>query len=89
MCLFNTRTDVILHFVSIYVTLVTSAVYLYYDPFWCIPLLRNIPHVHLHEKRENKTHWHGAEIEVIIEGNWTTHRVSSTFLEHLKQGIVL
>jgi len=69
--------------------LVTSAVYLYHDPFWCIPLLRNIPHVHLHEKRENKTHWHGAEIEVIIEGNWTTHRVSSTFLEHLKQGIVL
>lgn len=41
--------------------------------------LRNVPHVHLHEKRESKTHWHGAEIQVIIEGNWTTHRVSNTF----------
>lgn len=39
-------------------------------------LLRNIPHVHLHEKRENKNEWHGAEIQVIIEGNWTTYRVS-------------
>jgi DNA topoisomerase VI subunit B len=61
----------------VYVNSVTCAVY--HDPFWCIPFFRNIPHVHLHEKRENKTHWHGAEIEVIIEGNWTTHRVSSMF----------
>jgi len=38
---------------------------------------RNIPHVYLHEKIENKDRWHGAEIHVIIEGNWTTHRVST------------
>lgn len=42
----------------------------------CFLLLRNIPHVHLHEKRENKDKWHGAEIQIIIEGNWTTYRVS-------------
>jgi hypothetical protein len=29
-------------------------------------IIRNIPHVHLHEKRENKQHWHGAEIQVVI-----------------------
>ncbi|CAD6226623.1 unnamed protein product [Miscanthus lutarioriparius] len=51
------------------------------------PLLRNIPHVHLHEKRENKTHWHGAEIEVIIEGNWTTHR--SKILHYMCQMAVI
>lgn len=38
-------------------------------------IIRNIPHVHLHEKRENKQNWHGAEIQVVIEGNWTTYRV--------------
>jgi DNA topoisomerase VI subunit B len=38
-------------------------------------IIRNIPHVHLHEKRENKQLWHGAEIQVVIEGNWTTYRV--------------
>lgn len=40
--------------------------------------LRNIPHIHKHEKRENKDQWHGAEIQVIIEGNWTTYRVSGS-----------
>lgn len=44
---------------------------------WLFLTSRNIPHVHLHEKRENKDRWHGAEIHVIIEGNWTTHRVST------------
>jgi len=38
-------------------------------------IIRNIPHVHLHEKRENNQNWHGAEIQVVIEGNWTTYRV--------------
>lgn len=38
---------------------------------------RNIPHIHLHEKKANKEKWHGAEIQVVIEGNWTTYRVSS------------
>lgn len=36
---------------------------------------RNIPHIHLHEKKPNKEKWHGAEIQVVIEGNWTTYRV--------------
>ena len=39
---------------------------------------RNIPHIHLHEKRDNKDRWHGAEIQVVIEGNWTTYRVYDT-----------
>ena len=46
-----------------------------------ILIFRNIPHVHLHEKRENKDRWHGAEIQVVIEGNWTTYRVYITLLE--------
>lgn len=45
---------------------------------------RNIPHVHLHEKRENKEHWHGAEIQVVIEGNWTTYRVCNTYFVKFK-----
>ncbi|OMP04162.1 hypothetical protein COLO4_09893 [Corchorus olitorius] len=42
-----------------------------------IDIHRNIPHIHLHEKRDNKDRWHGAEIQVVIEGNWTTYRVYS------------
>ena len=42
----------------------------------CIVFFRNIPHIHVHQKRENRNKWHGAEIKVIIEGNWTTYRVS-------------
>ncbi|KAL9256414.1 DNA topoisomerase 6 subunit B-like protein [Drosera capensis] len=34
---------------------------------------RNTPHIHLHEKQENQDCWHGAEIQVVIEGNWTTY----------------
>lgn len=52
-----------------------------------IDIHKNIPHVHLHEKSENKTHWHGAEIEVIIEGNWTTHR--SKILHYMRQMAVI
>lgn len=40
-----------------------------------VKLFRNIPHIHLHEKKANKERWHGAEIHVVIEGNWTTYRV--------------
>lgn len=36
---------------------------------------RNIPNIHKHEKRDNKYRWHGAEVQLIIEGNWTTYRV--------------
>lgn len=41
-------------------------------------LFRNVPHIHVHEKRENKERWHGAEIQIVIEGNWTTYRVCSS-----------
>ncbi|KAF3448921.1 hypothetical protein FNV43_RR09638 [Rhamnella rubrinervis] len=40
-----------------------------------IDIHRNIPHIHAHEKGDNKEWWHGAEIQVVIEGNWTTYRV--------------
>uniref|UniRef100_A0A161ZJR4 DNA topoisomerase VI subunit B transducer domain-containing protein n=1 Tax=Daucus carota subsp. sativus TaxID=79200 RepID=A0A161ZJR4_DAUCS len=43
-----------------------------------IDINRNIPHIHLHEKRDLKEHWHGAEIQIVIAGNWTTYR----FLQH-------
>lgn len=43
-------------------------------------MIRNIPHIHLHEKRDDKEQWHGAEIQVVIEGNWTTYRVRITLL---------
>lgn len=36
--------------------------------------------MHLHEKKENSLKWHGAEIEVTIEGNWTTYRVMMLLL---------
>lgn len=48
---------------------------------------RNIPHVHLHEKRDNKDRWHGAEIQVVIEGNWTTYRVNVIGILGLHPGI--
>ncbi|GMH10304.1 hypothetical protein Nepgr_012145 [Nepenthes gracilis] len=52
-----------------------------------IDIHRNIPHVHLHEKRDNKDHWHGAEIQVVIEGNWTTYR--SKILHYMRQMAVI
>lgn len=48
--------------------------------FMCVSSFRNIPHIHIQEKRDNKDLWHGAEIQVVIEGNWTTYRVCSTLL---------
>ncbi|XP_078438414.1 topoisomerase 6 subunit B isoform X2 [Wolffia australiana] len=52
-----------------------------------IDIHRNIPHIHAHEKRENKDQWHGAEIQVIIEGNWTTYR--SKILHYMRQLAVI
>ncbi|XP_064973716.1 DNA topoisomerase 6 subunit B-like isoform X2 [Musa acuminata AAA Group] len=52
-----------------------------------IDIHQNIPHVHLHEKRENKDKWHGAEIQIIIEGNWTTYR--SKILHYMRQMAVI
>lgn len=47
------------------------------EKWWCWNSLisRNIPHIHVHEKRGNGERWHGAEIQIVIEGNWTTYRV--------------
>lgn len=42
-------------------------------------VFRNIPHIHVHEKQENKEKWHGAKIQIVIEGNWTTYRVCISF----------
>lgn len=52
-----------------------------------IDIHRNIPHIHLHEKRESKDGWHGAEIQVVIEGNWTTYR--SKILHYMRQMAVI
>ncbi|KAI5413549.1 DNA topoisomerase 6 subunit B, variant 2 [Lathyrus oleraceus] len=52
-----------------------------------IDIHKNIPHIHLHEKRENGQHWHGAEIQVVIEGNWTTYR--SKILHYMRQMAVI
>lgn len=52
-----------------------------------IDIHRNIPHVHIHEKRDNKDRRHGAEIQVVIEGNWTTYR--SKILHYMRQMAVI
>lgn len=52
-----------------------------------IDIHRNIPHIHLQEKRENQDGWHGAEIQIIIEGNWTTYR--SKILHYMRQMAVI
>lgn len=52
-----------------------------------IDIHRNIPHIHVHEKRDSKDRWHGAEIQVVIEGNWTTYR--SKILHYMRQMAVI
>ncbi|KAL6505332.1 DNA topoisomerase 6 subunit B [Orobanche gracilis] len=47
----------------------------------------NVPHIHVHEKRENGERWHGAEIQIVIEGNWTTYR--SKILHYMRQMAVI
>ena len=39
-----------------------------------IDIEKNAPNVHKEEKKPNTTNWHGAELSVTIEGNWTSHR---------------
>ncbi|XP_052623305.1 DNA topoisomerase 6 subunit B [Lactuca sativa] len=48
---------------------------------------RNIPHIHLHEKIGGNENWHGAEIKVVIEGNWTAY--GSKILEYMRQMAVI
>lgn len=52
-----------------------------------IDIHKNIPHIHVHDKRENKERWHGAEIQIVIEGNWTTYR--SKILHYMRQMAVI
>lgn len=52
-----------------------------------IDINRNIPHIHVHNKKENKEKWHGAEIQIVIEGNWTTYR--SKILHYMRQMAVI
>ncbi|XP_071909515.1 DNA topoisomerase 6 subunit B isoform X2 [Coffea arabica] len=52
-----------------------------------IDIHRNIPHIHVHEKQDKKERWHGAEIQIVIEGNWTTYR--SKILHYMRQMAVI
>ncbi|KAL7151788.1 hypothetical protein ABFS83_04G054500 [Erythranthe nasuta] len=52
-----------------------------------IDINKNIPHIHVHEKRKNEEGWHGAEIQIVIEGNWTTYR--SKILHYMRQMAVI
>ncbi|XP_043691416.1 DNA topoisomerase 6 subunit B isoform X2 [Telopea speciosissima] len=52
-----------------------------------IDIHRNVPHIFLHEKKENTEGWHGAEIQVVIEGNWSTYR--SKILHYMRQMAVI
>ncbi|CAA0805756.1 DNA topoisomerase 6 subunit B [Striga hermonthica] len=52
-----------------------------------IDIHRNVPHIHVHEKRDNEERWHGAEIQIVIEGNWTTYR--SKILHYMRQMAVI
>ncbi|KAK4737075.1 hypothetical protein R3W88_000772 [Solanum pinnatisectum] len=52
-----------------------------------IDIHKNVPHIHIHEKGENKERWHGAEIQIVIEGNWTTYR--SKILHYMRQMAVI
>ncbi|XP_002981289.2 DNA topoisomerase 6 subunit B isoform X1 [Selaginella moellendorffii] len=52
-----------------------------------IDIHKNIPNVHVLEKKPNTTGWHGAEIHVTIEGNWTTYR--SKVISYMRQMAVI
>jgi DNA topoisomerase-6 subunit B len=48
-----------------------------------IDIERNEPNVHSVDKTPNDEEWHGAELSVIIEGNWTAYR--NKVLSYLRQ----
>ncbi|KAL3647620.1 DNA topoisomerase 6 subunit B [Castilleja foliolosa] len=52
-----------------------------------IDIHRNVPHIHVHEKRENVEKWHGAEVQIVIEGTWTSYR--SYILHYMRQMAVI
>ncbi|CAN6440368.1 unnamed protein product [Victoria cruziana] len=67
--------------------MVTFAFVLIIFPVFLANTLLNVPYVHVRDKLDNKEKWHGAEIQVIIEGNWTTYR--SKILQYMRQMAVI
>lgn len=51
------------------------------------PAFRNAPNVHSSSKLANPDRWHGAELSVTIEGNWSSYR--SKVLKYLRQIAVI
>ncbi|KAL3696020.1 hypothetical protein R1sor_010096 [Riccia sorocarpa] len=52
-----------------------------------IDINKNVPHVHIHEKRPNTENWRGAELQVTITGNWTNYR--SKIISYMRQMAVI
>jgi DNA topoisomerase-6 subunit B len=52
-----------------------------------INIHKNIPNIHIHEKRSNTEGWRGAELQVTIEGNWTTYR--SKIISYMRQMAII
>lgn len=52
-----------------------------------IDILKNEPNIHKEEKLPNPDHWHGAELSVTIEGNWSTYGFQ--ILKYLRQLAVI
>eukprot|EP00877_Chromochloris_zofingiensis_P003200 jgi/Chrzof1/12881/Cz07g10220.t1 len=52
-----------------------------------IDIHKNEPNVHKSEKLDNTDHWHGAQLSVTIEGNWSNYR--SKILKYLRQIAVI
>lgn len=48
---------------------------------------RNAPNVHASSKLPNPDGWHGAQLSVTIEGNWSSYR--SKVLKYLRQIAVI
>jgi DNA topoisomerase-6 subunit B len=52
-----------------------------------IDIQRNQPNVHVEKRMENADRWHGAELSVVIAGNWQYYR--SKVLKYLQQIAVI
>ncbi|KAF5829235.1 topoisomerase VI B subunit, transducer-domain-containing protein [Dunaliella salina] len=56
-------------------------------PMICAFLPRNEPNVHKEEQLPNTDGWHGAQLSLTIEGNWSTYR--SKIIKYLRQIAVI
>ncbi|GAQ84737.1 topoisomerase [Klebsormidium nitens] len=52
-----------------------------------IDIHKNLPNIHKHEKEPNPQRWRGAELQVVIEGNWTTYK--SKIVNYMRQMAVI